>query len=237
MSHNKKPAIPFRKVSPISVKLVWTYRTCLGEYVHVNGEAVTAVFTVVLAISTILLWSSTDRLWKAGERQIESAIKSANAAKEAAEALPKLERAYVFFGSATSVGMIEFSVATTQKTVVFNYTYFNHGRTPAIIKAVQVDARYIRTGFPEPFGDDGGKLPTDFVFGADRESKPNEGRVLIKVTDYQDAKKGIGNIFFWGRIDYEDVFGKPHTSALCSEWHFGQNRFVISGGKELNYNT
>lgn len=40
-------------------------RDCIGTFIHKNGEAITALFTVVLAISTIGLWSSTRNLWSA----------------------------------------------------------------------------------------------------------------------------------------------------------------------------
>jgi hypothetical protein len=164
----------------------------------------------------------------------DAAKESADAAKDAATALPRLERAYVFFSSVESADVSNFSPAYP---VIIRYKYFNHGRTPAIIKAIQVDGRYIRTGFPEPLGSDGGRLPTDLIFGTGDKPNSNQVPVLIRAPDHLEATKGIGNIFFWARIDHEDVFGKPHVTAMCCEWHFGQDRFIVSGGKELNYHT
>lgn len=46
---------------------------CTGEFLHKNGDAVTAAFTIVLAISTIALWLATKQLYEAGERQLDHA--------------------------------------------------------------------------------------------------------------------------------------------------------------------
>jgi hypothetical protein len=45
------------------------WRECTGEFIHGNGEAIIAFFTIILALSTIALWSATGRLYEAGERQ------------------------------------------------------------------------------------------------------------------------------------------------------------------------
>jgi hypothetical protein len=55
-----------------------------------------AFFTLVLAVSTVGLWVATGALYIAGERQIEIAKQSANAARDAAEHIPRVERAYLF---------------------------------------------------------------------------------------------------------------------------------------------
>jgi hypothetical protein len=52
---------------------------CAGEFIHENGEAVTAFFTIVLAISTILLWFATQE-----------------GAAVARAALVEIERAFVY---------------------------------------------------------------------------------------------------------------------------------------------
>jgi hypothetical protein len=211
-----------------------TFRETLSIIWDKTWDDPVAFYTFVLSIFTALLAVVSGAQIAFLLRADKTARLSAEAAIQAATALPKLERAYVFFSSVDSADMSNSSPACP---AIVRYKYFNHGRTPAIIKAIQVDGRYIRTGFPEPLGSDGGQLPSDIVFSADSESTRNEVPVLIKAIAYQDAKKGIGNIFFWARIDYEDVFGKPHATAMCCEWHFGQDRFIISGGKELNYHT
>ncbi len=73
------------------------------EFVHINKElidvsaALIAAFsTIAIAVFTFTLWITTRRLWISGDRQIDIITVSANAAKKSADALPALERAYVF---------------------------------------------------------------------------------------------------------------------------------------------
>jgi hypothetical protein len=46
-------------------------RDCIGLFLHKNGEAITALFTVVLAFSTIALWLSTRELWRVTDKTLE----------------------------------------------------------------------------------------------------------------------------------------------------------------------
>jgi hypothetical protein len=61
------------------------YRDCTGEFLHENGEAVTALFTIILAVSTIGLWAATNRLYKAGEEQRRSSERIAAEQRQSSE--------------------------------------------------------------------------------------------------------------------------------------------------------
>jgi hypothetical protein len=106
------------------------------------------------------------------------------------------------------------------------------------LKRVQTGTGYFKDGFPkeETFIFDH-ELPTVFVIGADVEPLANTVEIEIKGNDYENAKKGIGRIFFWAKLSYLDVFRVPHETGICAEWHLGQSRFVVSKKNELNYYT
>jgi hypothetical protein len=61
------------------------YRDCAGEFLHENGEAVTAFFTIILAVSTIGLWGATYHLYKAGEEQRLSSERIAAEQRQSSE--------------------------------------------------------------------------------------------------------------------------------------------------------
>jgi hypothetical protein len=84
VSEGENPAreeAPQDKIS-VFVSEFWIYRRCLGVYVIERNAGITALFTVVLAVSTILLWIVTRT--------------AAEAAKIAADHIPRVERAYLF---------------------------------------------------------------------------------------------------------------------------------------------
>ena len=126
-------------------------KDCVGEFIHQNGEAVTAAFTVVLAISTILLWLSTEKLWKAGEKQIEFARQAAErqakdteasikvaeaAAREAKRSADASEKAMIAIDrpwiaiETEIIGPLRFTDEQVQATIKF--TAQNIGRSPAL---------------------------------------------------------------------------------------------------------
>jgi hypothetical protein len=75
-------------------------RLCIGDFVHQNGEGIIAIFTVILGIATWFLWRATRNLVEdartTGTKQLEVAKIFSNAAREAAENVPIVERAYVY---------------------------------------------------------------------------------------------------------------------------------------------
>jgi hypothetical protein len=98
----------------------------------------------------------------------EAAGVSADAAKKAAEALPKLERAYVFFNSATSEDITASRTLGGIKPTIFrvNYSFENHGRTAAILISIKMNAAYVASGFPNIADALPGDIPTYLIVGS-----------------------------------------------------------------------
>jgi hypothetical protein len=63
---------PKKGVAQILAALGWA-RTCTGEFLKVDGEAITAFFTLVVGFFTAALWLSTDKLWKVTNATLDHA--------------------------------------------------------------------------------------------------------------------------------------------------------------------
>jgi hypothetical protein len=81
---------------------------CTGEFIHKNGEAIIAVFTVILGMATILLWGATRDL-----------------VNEARETSQRELRAYVTKQITAWRGLIN------GKPLAVQYALIAHGQTPA----------------------------------------------------------------------------------------------------------
>lgn len=186
----------------------------------------TAIFTGLLTVSTIGLWGVTRT--------------AANAARDAAEALPLAERAYVFFNNAKCPDIEQGDLTlgdATQTIFTVNYSFKNHGRTPAIVWNVQVDAIYLATGQPEAKDLSKDTLPTALIVSKEDDIRQHSHAFPILGADFENAKVGNGHIFFYGILSYRDVFMREHETGVCGEWNFTARRFVVTRDSNLNYQT
>src|SRR5665213_308510 len=204
-------------------------------------------FTVVLAISTIGLWLATKRLWDAGERQlallaetsagqsrdmrdsISAAKASAKAAQDSADALPRVERAYVYPTMVSSRNIKECietarefnpgghdsgnePVPATMATLTFRLK--NYGKTPAVLKSV-----YAGFGV-SPEGSEFGVTVPDSILG----SMETTGDIAVKMNALltRNQASGIGvytaSLGFSGLITFEDIWGSEHVTDFYFKW-------------------
>jgi hypothetical protein len=108
-------------------------RDCIGVFLHENGEAVTATFTIVLAFSTIALWLSTRRLWEVTQ--------------VAADHIPTVERAYIYGG----FGARGYGFAADGSWLIFAVaTMANYGKTPGFIRRIAIGHGPVDSLPPDP---------------------------------------------------------------------------------------
>jgi hypothetical protein len=205
------------------------YWVVFGHHLKITDSLV-ATFTFVLvlvgAVQGYWLW-----------RTVSATEIAADSARRVAEALPKLERAYVFLSHCVcddiASGLRAGPNGIAQCKV--HYGFKNHGRTPAILERHYVSVAFVEKGFPErePLFD----LPGNVIMSAGQERKDSELDGKLVATDYGRARRGDGRLCFWGALGYRDVFGEPHETGFCSEWNFREGRFVVSKTDELNYHT
>ena len=162
--------------------------------------------------------------------------KAANAAKSAAEALPSVERAYVFLFHELRHRQTPNPLGGTALNVEFSLK--NHGKTPAILRHISVDIRITdRPEYPTEFraaamADD---MPPGFILGAGEQTPFFRRPYLITDAEWPEIRHRNHLLLFLGIVRYEDVFGKPHETGFCLDWD-GQG-FSPSNTEILNYHN
>ena len=190
-----------------------------------SPEGWTALGTIVLAGSTLLLWSVTRT--------------AANAAKNAADMLPIVERAYVY-PVVTNPGAIneclrEASIyflddptkadTPIKTTSELTFRLKNYGKTPAVVKEVFA-------GFGVyPLGAQIGIVVQERILGTsegtealyatmERGFTQNESVHILTCTKH---------IAFVGQILFEDIWNNEFRTEFYFEWEPGSGRMQLSG--------
>jgi hypothetical protein len=154
-------------------------RDCLGLFLHKNGEAITAAFTVILALSTIALWWSTRKLWEV--------------TRISAEHVRIAERAHIYGGWGGE--LIDYS--TLDGPWIFA-NLNNLGKTPAFIVRIAVAIRRHEDLPEEPDYPPG--IAPGFVLGENEKMFPAQG-----ARAWWGWRKGC---VFYGRVWFTDVFDR-----------------------------
>jgi hypothetical protein len=187
--------------------------------------AIVGLGTLAIAAFTATLWRATTRLWQTtsdaanqqafdmqsaysvARRSADAARRSAEAAMLTAQRVPILERAYIFAGPT--------NIQADNDRIRVQITVGNSGRTPGIVVAVCAEFSSLPPQSPEPHYETEVKR-VDFVINSSIGLNPNDpaNRVVLPLA----FKGNLTNpIYFWGYIDYIDIFKQPHTSRFCTE--------------------
>lgn len=211
-------------------------------------EGWTAAFTFGLFISTTGLWWFTAFMWKATQ-------KAANAAKDAAEALPILERAYLYFDKVKSPGFEFYKVnAGETRNVPIDrwqgrihgqgliYTVINHGNTPATITEVMGKVAFLpyhSADMPPPIdvSNEKGILNYNSIAVAGKKKRKLSCSISLStengsIIDIREQRKIL---FVLGYVRYIDIFGKKHRLGFCLQYDDQSEVFWQNGGEGYNY--
>jgi hypothetical protein len=180
-------------------------------------------------------------------------MRSANAAKDAADALPTLERAYVFV-SVKDHGVTiqrqelissvnpDGSYITTLAEAVHRgkvWLWFeNHGKTPAILRRIEFKITRAGPGTYPPAIDPGvtpGRILPAGVVATEGHPFP-EGLKWKKVPIKDDDILSRAD-FLWviGFIRYQDIFGNNHITGFGFRYDIVSEKFVMLGNEKYNY--
>jgi hypothetical protein len=192
---------------------------CHGNYPEKPPQALerfldpTALFTLGLLIVNVFLAQSTR----------EAAL----AAKAAADQIPVLERAYIFAAPAN----IKVDQARTKTTL--QIAVDNPGRTPGILTAIYGQYSPQAPLGEEPVYEGGHSEPLDWVINSSvgLNALDSENKLVLPYTfgiDFADP------IFFWGYLDYLDVFRKPHSTRFCFLIYPGDGKWQGAGSRVWN---
>lgn len=141
-----------------------------------------------------------------------------------AEALPKIERAYVFpyslkgsvGGTSTflqdgkEVGLIDFRLDIRLR---------NHGRTPAVIQDVLCDVRVCKT-YREAINPKTQMFRPGLVIGSGRPTDERMERFRLDLQEVNHARAGGALILYFGEIHYQDMLGQNRVTAFLREFDF-----------------
>lgn len=172
------------------------------------------VFTGLLFVCNVFLWLCTK--------------KAADAAQKAADALPTIERAYLFI----EVGKPEH---VDRNTFNIPIKASNFGKTPAVV--IKYDAAYVwGERCPSTFPHLKGQLPDGVSVVASGEwngVKITTGDIPPDVL----GKIGRGEIksFCCGRVEYHDVWKIRHETGFCWEVNPAEGSFALSDSPLNNY--
>ena len=189
----------------------------LGKITHDFDKEIIAVATAVVASFTILLAYSTVGLWNATNQSIRVTENN----------LRVLERAYVF-GGPTNIRLEQ------NRTKTFlQITVDNPGRTPAIL-------RYFYGEFSEqaPLGDTPKydrikSTPCELVLNSSVGINPTDPNNMI-VLPAEFRSDVTDPHFFWGYIEYADIFKTVHTSRFCTMIYPANGKFQLVGPPAWN---
>lgn len=156
-------------------------------------------------------------------RTANASVLAANAARESAEALPKLERAYIFENVRNRITTFtkplqrvatdKGPITSTEMAVEFSLT--NHGKTPAVVRfvgygssldAVPSDPLYVLHH----------GMDTEVIIasGAQSDSYVIQAPFLIDKDQAQAILGGTSYLYYFALVVYDDVFGVEHETKF-----------------------
>jgi hypothetical protein len=186
-----------------------------------------AVATVVIAFAGAATWweayssgKQTEKIIAADERLahgIENVFAQANnSLKASIEASRMDQRAWVGVVKLNSFNFrvgpnfsIPFDVVNSGKTPALNV------RTKTALKSVENGNRFIPM-YQEPT-----MVPSLGVIQPQVHSELTTLPVDISASQFGDIKNGRGTLYAYGRIDYDDIFGRPHETTFCVKYSAG----------------
>jgi hypothetical protein len=189
--------------------VAWLKAKILWNFLFGTAERAIAVFTGLLALFSVLLWIYTKR--------------AANAARRAAEHIPAVERAYLF-ATPAYIGANQDRTET-----MIEITVDNPGRTPGILTSIYGQFSQKPPKGDVPHYNGGGSYP--FELAVNSSNGDPRARVVLPVvfkTDFAEQQ------FFWGYIEYLDIFKRSHTSRFCCAIFPAESRWQIAGGRGWN---
>jgi hypothetical protein len=179
-------------------------KSCLGEFLIRDGEAITAFFTVVLGVSTIGLWASTWHLWGVTKDSVDLARKEFLSSHR-----PQIRIKHVQMTSKLWQG----------EKLVFRLVFVNAGFSDAFIHQYGIGIHIIRPDsylpidpeFPVTMASGQQKCPVGFTLVA---PDLTDGTVL---TDEQNVsiRNRTRLLYCTGFVEYTDAQGWMRKTAFC----------------------
>jgi hypothetical protein len=225
----KSPNTGYEDCSTYHITVAWFWY--IGKFLNDYGTAITAISSVVIAAFTIILGTFTVKL-------AQSTKIAAKATKSAVDALPVVERAYVYPVIVSSDGVAKY----IQDAVVFGvddpdnydtpsdgfvsvtFRLKNYGKTPAIVKAV-----YAGLGV-QPIGAEIGFAVADGTLGAMESTGEFKADTQLGITTAQATNiiAYCGWFCLDGTIEFSDIWGNDYVNRFTFTWSPDVERMTLS---------
>lgn len=190
-----------------------------------------AAWAVIVGIGSMMLTAlGVFLVWQT----LKETRKATAAAIEAAEALPKLERAHLFMRNRglhwTSKPKSSIRIAK------WNYDFFNYGKTPAIIKGLSVG---LICSEEIPDNSDSAAVDLGFEWVLESREESDTKNADLEVDEIEFAAIRARTKFIWlcGVVSYEDIFGDEHTTRFRWRTNPHDKGVIPEGGKPHNERT
>lgn len=196
----------------------WQVVQCEGDFLNANSVLLIAIATIVIAAFA----------WEANERQLRATTAMADAAQRAISVAERSlmvgHRAFVFFKEINS-GRVVDSKTMTIKYWTITPMFQNTGDTPTKELSGRVNHDFFDGEPPADFtfpdihreNDWSARIGAAHVLLAPKSAANIGGSILIGIERMIELAKRNENFFFWGWIDYNDIFaGTPrHRTEFC----------------------
>jgi hypothetical protein len=213
-----------------------------GEHSPGNKQEITwwqdpvAVFTLGLVFIGLVQAGIFYGQMRLIRKSLGPAEEAAKAAKAAAEHIPRVERAYLFVTvKSENFGIIltEYTKMTDsnlkeriESSLVVDFSIENEGKTPAIIKSVSAQMFHYKELPDEPGYGAPLDLPKNRYLGTGKEIDPSIMVPMLAPTygAVRSMMRAETAVWFYGRVTYDDIFGKGHEHRFC--WRYRSGYFL-----------
>jgi hypothetical protein len=162
-------------------------------------------------------------------------LRASRATISAARALPILERAYVFLANDAVLAHPAELGASAAVGTTLNVALANHGRTPAVVRWINLNHQYLAE-LPEGVYEDHERHGAGLVLGPGETLALPAREMVLARGDWEKAQAGHGGVYLHGRIVYSDIFGAPHETLFCRRYDIGAGAFTLVDSEALNRN-
>lgn len=203
---------PEKGVAQILATLRWT-KVCTGEFLKVDGEAITAFFTLVVGLFTGALWLSTRALWQVTTDTLKHSERTAVRELRAYISVKELSMQPFRGPDMLSIqgGVVEGPIHSYRISAIVE----NGGQTPTRNALINTNHALRDAELPSDFDFPDGEVTETAAIGA-RGTLGTPG-FFVSISEVQHVSAKTKKLYFWGWIDYDDVFDDTprHRTEFC----------------------
>ncbi len=201
---------------------------------------------VMLAVLLLvgLMYLTGRGQYKILKRSVATAEMAANSARQAADAAQlaatmqtALERPYVFLEPNIQGSVSAANGPGEPAMFTIKFMFRNHGKTPAIIADLQASGSYWSAGYPDTLFAASHNASQGMLISPGEKSSPFTLVFNVGIDDLQHAYNGTGQLLFWGKLLYRDMYGELRETAFCRCYRFDEKAFRLAQAEKLNYHT